>query len=130
MSVNPGFGGQSFIPASSDKMRRARAYLPATSPSRSTAASLDNVAARWSPAGVYGALVAGYSVLGTAGAGAIRQLPRRSRGTLRRRLAGAPPSVYVAQAAAAYCDKTEVLQGGVKVPTGGTARDPRKRSTR
>ena len=29
MSVNPGFGGQSFIAESLDKLRRARAYLPA-----------------------------------------------------------------------------------------------------
>ncbi len=29
MSVNPGFGGQSFIPTSTDKIARARAYLPA-----------------------------------------------------------------------------------------------------
>jgi ribulose-phosphate 3-epimerase len=28
MSVNPGFGGQGFIPTSLDKIRRARAYLP------------------------------------------------------------------------------------------------------
>jgi ribulose-phosphate 3-epimerase len=28
MSVNPGFGGQSFIETSVDKLRRARAYLP------------------------------------------------------------------------------------------------------
>ena len=28
MSVNPGFGGQSFIETSMDKLRRARAYLP------------------------------------------------------------------------------------------------------
>lgn len=28
MSVNPGFGGQSFIPTSLDKIRRLRAYLP------------------------------------------------------------------------------------------------------
>ena len=28
MSVNPGFGGQSFIPTSTDKIVRARAYLP------------------------------------------------------------------------------------------------------
>lgn len=28
MSVNPGFGGQSFIPTSMDKIARARAYLP------------------------------------------------------------------------------------------------------
>ena len=28
MSVNPGFGGQSFIETSTDKIRRARAYLP------------------------------------------------------------------------------------------------------
>ena len=28
MSVNPGFGGQSFIPTSTDKITRARAYLP------------------------------------------------------------------------------------------------------
>lgn len=30
MSVNPGFGGQQFIPASLDKLRRARALLDAT----------------------------------------------------------------------------------------------------
>jgi ribulose-phosphate 3-epimerase len=28
MSVNPGFGGQGFIETSTDKIRRARAYLP------------------------------------------------------------------------------------------------------
>jgi len=28
MSVNPGFGGQAFIPTSTDKIARARAYLP------------------------------------------------------------------------------------------------------
>jgi len=28
MSVNPGFGGQSFIPTSTDKIARTRAYLP------------------------------------------------------------------------------------------------------
>ena len=28
MSVNPGFGGQSFIPTSTAKIRTARAYLP------------------------------------------------------------------------------------------------------
>ena len=28
MSVNPGFGGQSFIPTSTDKIARVRAYLP------------------------------------------------------------------------------------------------------
>jgi len=28
MSVNPGFGGQSFIPTSTDKIARARAFLP------------------------------------------------------------------------------------------------------
>jgi ribulose-phosphate 3-epimerase len=30
MSVNPGFGGQSFIPTSTDKIARARAFLPET----------------------------------------------------------------------------------------------------
>ncbi len=28
MSVNPGFGGQGFIPTSTDKIARARAFLP------------------------------------------------------------------------------------------------------
>jgi ribulose-phosphate 3-epimerase len=30
MSVDPGFGGQSFIPAATDKVRRARSFLPQT----------------------------------------------------------------------------------------------------
>ena len=30
MSVNPGFGGQSFIPAALDKLRRARALIDAS----------------------------------------------------------------------------------------------------
>ncbi len=41
MSVNPGFGGQSFIPAALDKLRLARERIDAaaaTSASKSTAA--------------------------------------------------------------------------------------------
>ena len=46
MSVNPGFGGQSFIPTSMDKLRTARAFLPAeVALEVDGGVSLDNVAA-------------------------------------------------------------------------------------
>lgn len=63
MSVNPGFGGQSFIPTSTDKLRRARAYLPDHvgievdgGVTEHNAAELATVGADW--------LVAGSSVFG------------------------------------------------------------------
>ncbi len=49
MSVDPGFGGQRFIASSLDKLRRARAYLPAACrPSRSTAACRSTTPPPWS----------------------------------------------------------------------------------
>lgn len=41
MTVNPGFGGQEFIPASTDKVRRARALLDSASPRSSAALQVD-----------------------------------------------------------------------------------------
>jgi ribulose-phosphate 3-epimerase len=65
MSVNPGFGGQSFIDTSLDKLRRARAYLPEAvaievdgGVSVVNAAELVDAGANW--------LVAGSSVFGGA----------------------------------------------------------------
>lgn len=77
MSVNPGFGGQSYIPASTDKIRRVRALLDAY---RSPAAlevdggiTLDTIAAAWT-AGA-DTFVAGTAVFGTADpAAAVRAL--------------------------------------------------------
>jgi ribulose-phosphate 3-epimerase len=63
MSVNPGFGGQSFIPSSTDKIARARAFLPDTvtievdgGVSEHNAGALVAAGANW--------LVAGSSVFG------------------------------------------------------------------
>jgi ribulose-phosphate 3-epimerase len=63
MSVNPGFGGQSFIATSVDKLRRARAYLPESvaievdgGVTASNAGELVAAGANW--------LVAGSSVFG------------------------------------------------------------------
>ncbi len=63
MSVNPGFGGQSFIDTSMDKLRRARAYLPESvaievdgGVSTMNASALVAAGANW--------LVAGSSVFG------------------------------------------------------------------
>jgi ribulose-phosphate 3-epimerase len=63
MSVNPGFGGQSFIPTSMDKIARARAFLPDTvtievdgGVSEVNAGALAAAGANW--------LVAGSSVFG------------------------------------------------------------------
>jgi ribulose-phosphate 3-epimerase len=64
MSVDPGFGGQSFIPTSTDKITRARAYLPDNvtievdgGVSEYNAAALVAAGANW--------LVAGSSVFGS-----------------------------------------------------------------
>jgi ribulose-phosphate 3-epimerase len=77
MSVNPGFGGQGYIPASTDKIRRVRALLDAR---RSRAAlevdggiTLDTIHAAWT-AGA-DTFVAGTAVFGTADpAAAVRAL--------------------------------------------------------
>ena len=74
MSVNPGFGGQRFIEGSLDKLRRARAYLPASVALQvDGGVSLDN-AAELVMAGA-NLLVAGNSVYGAADpARAFREL--------------------------------------------------------
>ena len=74
MSVDPGFGGQRFIPSSLDKLRRARAYLPAgVALQVDGGVSLDNAAAL--VAAGANLLVAGNSVYGaTDPARAFREL--------------------------------------------------------
>jgi ribulose-phosphate 3-epimerase len=67
MSVNPGYGGQAYIPASSDKIRRCRALLDARG-SRAVlevdgGITLDTIGAAWD-AGA-DAFVAGTAVFGT-----------------------------------------------------------------
>lgn len=82
MSVNPGFGGQSFLPAASQKIARARAMLDRGG---STAAlevdggiTLDTIQGAWR-AGA-DTFVAGTAVFGTADvAEAVRTLHRRCR---------------------------------------------------
>jgi ribulose-phosphate 3-epimerase len=80
MSVNPGYGGQSYIPQSSDKIRRTRALLDR----RGSQAALevdggitgDTIVEAWS-AGA-DAFVAGTSVFGAPDPGhAVRDLKRR-----------------------------------------------------
>ena len=74
MSVDPGFGGQRFIASSLDKLRRARAYLPAAVALQvDGGVSLDNAAAL--VAAGANLLVAGNSVYGTGDpARAFREL--------------------------------------------------------
>jgi ribulose-phosphate 3-epimerase len=80
MSVNPGYGGQSYIPQSTEKIRRARALLDR----RGSAAALevdggitaDTIADAWS-AGA-DTFVAGTAVFGAPDPGhAVRDLKRR-----------------------------------------------------
>jgi ribulose-phosphate 3-epimerase len=80
MSVNPGYGGQSYLPAATDKIRRVRALLDSR---RSRAAlevdggiTADTIAEPWS-AGA-DTFVAGTAVFGaTDPAAAVRDLARR-----------------------------------------------------
>jgi ribulose-phosphate 3-epimerase len=80
MSVNPGYGGQSYLPSATDKIRRVRALLDSR---RSRAAlevdggiTADTIAEAWS-AGA-DTFVAGTAVFGTADpAAAVRDLARR-----------------------------------------------------
>ncbi|MEZ0335527.1 MAG: ribulose-phosphate 3-epimerase [Gemmatimonadales bacterium] len=80
MSVNPGYGGQSYLPQATDKIRRARALLDAAG-SRATLAvdggiTTATIAEAWT-AGA-DTFVAGTSVFGTADpAQAVRDLQRR-----------------------------------------------------
>jgi ribulose-phosphate 3-epimerase len=80
MSVNPGYGGQSYLPAATDKIRRVRALLDSR---RSPAAlsvdggiTADTIATAWA-AGA-DTFVAGTAVFGGADpAAAVRDLARR-----------------------------------------------------
>ena len=80
MSVNPGYGGQSYLPSATDKIRRMRALLDSR---RSRAAlevdggiTADTIAEAWG-AGA-DTFVAGTAVFGTADpAAAVRDLARR-----------------------------------------------------
>jgi ribulose-phosphate 3-epimerase len=80
MSVNPGYGGQSYLPAATDKIRRARALLDAAG-SRAVlevdgGITTSTIAEAWT-AGA-DTFVAGSSVFGTADpAQAVRDLQRR-----------------------------------------------------
>ncbi len=80
MSVNPGYGGQSYLPSTTDKIRRVRALLD-QSGSRATlevdgGITIDTIAEAWS-AGA-DTFVAGTAVFGAADpAQAVRDLQRR-----------------------------------------------------
>jgi ribulose-phosphate 3-epimerase len=80
MTVNPGFGGQSYLPASDDKIRRARALLTAR---RSPAyLEVDGGIGRETIARAHGAgadtFVAGQAIFGASDPGAeVRELRRR-----------------------------------------------------
>jgi ribulose-phosphate 3-epimerase len=80
MSVNPGFGGQSYLPGATDKIRRVRMLLDRH---RSTAAlEVDGGITTATIAEAWGAgadtFVAGTAVFGTADpAAAVRELLRR-----------------------------------------------------
>ena len=114
MSVNPGFGGQSFIPTSTDKIARARAYLP-----ESVTIEVDGgVHASSTPARSSRPARTGWS---PAPASSAARISRSASRQWRR----PPPPAYNPQ----QSDQT-LLQGGVKVPTGGTAREPREGPTR
>jgi ribulose-phosphate 3-epimerase len=80
MSVNPGYGGQSYLPAATDKIRRVRALLD----SRRSRATLevDGGITHETIADAWGAgadtFVAGTAVFGAADpAAAVRDLARR-----------------------------------------------------
>jgi ribulose-phosphate 3-epimerase len=80
MSVNPGYGGQSYLPSTTDKIRRVRALLDQAG-SRATlevdgGITIDTIAEAWS-AGA-DTFVAGTAVFGAADpAQAVRDLQRR-----------------------------------------------------
>jgi ribulose-phosphate 3-epimerase len=80
MSVNPGYGGQSYIPQSTDKIRRARGLIDR----RGSGAALEvdggitgeTIAEAWG--GGADTFVAGTAVFGTPDPGhAVRDLKRR-----------------------------------------------------
>ena len=80
MSVNPGYGGQSYLPSATEKIRRVRALLDQAG-SRATlevdgGITTDTIAEAWS-AGA-DTFVAGTAVFGAADpAQAVRDLQRR-----------------------------------------------------
>ena len=80
MSVNPGYGGQSYLPQSSDKLRRARALLDRRGSSAALAVdggiTAETIVEAWS-AGA-DTFVAGTAVFGAPDPGhAVRDLKRR-----------------------------------------------------
>jgi ribulose-phosphate 3-epimerase len=71
MSVNPGYGGQSYLPASTDKIRRVRAALEVDG-----GITAETIAEAWGAGG--DTFVAGTAVFGAADpARAVRELRRR-----------------------------------------------------
>jgi ribulose-phosphate 3-epimerase len=80
MSVNPGYGGQSYLPAATDKIRRARALLDAAGSRAALEVDGGITTATIAEAWTAGAdtFVAGTSVFGAADpAQAVRDLQRR-----------------------------------------------------
>jgi ribulose-phosphate 3-epimerase len=81
MSVNPGFGGQSFIPTSFAKVREARALLPDT-----VAIEVDGGVGVGNAAELVAAganlLVAGAAVFGGDAAARFRELADATAGTV------------------------------------------------
>jgi ribulose-phosphate 3-epimerase len=80
MSVNPGYGGQSYLPAATDKIRRIRALLDSRRSGAALAVdggiNLDTIGEAWG-AGA-DTFVAGTAVFGAADpAAAVRDLRRR-----------------------------------------------------
>ncbi|MBM3146312.1 MAG: ribulose-phosphate 3-epimerase [Actinobacteria bacterium] len=79
MSVDPGFGGQSFIPAATDKVRRARSFLP-----ESVAIEIDGGVGVGNAAGLVAAgatlLVAGSAVFKGDAAASFQELTAVARG--------------------------------------------------
>ena len=121
MSVNPGFGGQAFIPHSLEKIRRVRAVLDrrglARRPSRSTAA--------WTPSNIAAVvaagariLVAGHAIFGTADPeAATRALRARPIRPLAQRVSTTPTDRRHAGHACASATPTPTRWASSTTPT-------------